>query len=53
MIGWGRTNDSIPIDYWILQNSWGLSWGEGGYFNMKMNDCYINDYVSYAQPKLF
>lgn len=35
LIGWGVSAGS---EYWLLQNSWGTSWGEGGFFRMRLND---------------
>jgi hypothetical protein len=44
VIGWG-TQHNVLIDehgtlasvpYWFCRNSWGSSWGEGGYFKMAM-----------------
>jgi len=35
IIGWGKDKD---VDYWIVQNSWGASWGMDGFFNIDMND---------------
>jgi hypothetical protein len=34
VIGWGVSVTRIP--YWICKNSWGLDWGDRGYFRMAM-----------------
>lgn len=31
MVGYGD-------NYWELKNTWGSSWGEGGYFKLKKSD---------------
>ena len=37
IVGWGKdTIQDEIVDYWIVRNSWGAGWGEGGYFKIAM-----------------
>jgi cathepsin B len=42
IVGWGVEGS---VKYWICANSWGTSWGEKGFFRIKMGDCNIDQAV--------
>jgi len=35
VVGWGTEGS---MDYWIMRNSWGASWGEAGYMRLEIVD---------------
>jgi len=41
----GYNDDDPSNSYWICKNSWGTSWGEDGYFKIKMGVCEIGTWV--------
>lgn len=50
--GWSSTDAGAP--YWIVRNSWGTWWGEGGWFRIVMgvNMLGIESRCDWATPKL-
>jgi cathepsin B len=52
VIGWGTTDENVP--YWIIKNSWGPDWGEGGYGLVIRGDkdLGLEDFAVTASPAL-
>ncbi|KAJ8953148.1 hypothetical protein NQ318_017175 [Aromia moschata] len=51
ILGWG-TDNGVP--YWLIANSWGTGFGEGGFFRILRgsNNCQIESYLSAGNPNI-
>jgi C1A family cysteine protease len=49
ILGWGTDNST---DYWICKNSWGVGWGDSGWFRIEMGDSHIGYEALAYQPKI-
>ena len=49
IIGWGTENG---VDYWLIANSHGTDFREGGFFKMRrgINECNIEETVIAGEP---
>ncbi|XP_060868555.1 uncharacterized peptidase C1-like protein F26E4.3 [Metopolophium dirhodum] len=55
IVGWGEEQQNgKTVKYWIVSNSWGLWWGESGYFRILKgtNECQIEDFVVAAMADI-
>jgi len=46
ILGWGREKiDDVDVEFWVIANSWGPNWGDGGIFRMKIGikECQLED----------
>ncbi|OQV21450.1 Cathepsin B [Hypsibius exemplaris] len=52
IIGWGVDEDS-KLPYWLLANSWGTDWGEGGFARVRrgVNECGIESRINAGMPR--
>jgi len=51
LVGWGTQNTT---DYWLVQNSWGGSWGDAGFFMIKrgVDECFFESQIYAGWPRL-
>jgi hypothetical protein len=52
IVGWGKEKDR---PYWIIRNSWGVEWGDKGYFKMVRgnNNCHLEENCIGMIPDFF
>lgn len=51
VVGWGQ-DDMSGLNYWVVANSWSPSWGDKGYFKIKVGECLFEAQFTLAKPDL-
>jgi cathepsin C len=53
LVGWGE-DEETKEKYWLIQNSWGINWGEHGYFKIKRgtDELHVESMGEIATPGL-
>jgi hypothetical protein len=42
LVGWGN---EAGTDYWIIQNTWGATWNDAGFFRARIGECSLGEWV--------
>jgi len=53
LVGWGE-DEETKEKYWLIQNSWGINWGEEGFFKIKRgtDELHVESMGEIATPAL-
>lgn len=56
IVGWGdEIQAGVSTPFWLIRNSWGKNWGDGGYFRMKrwLPGCELEMNILCGIPEIF
>lgn len=53
LVGYGK-DSATGLDFWVVRNSWGTSWGEAGYIRVRRgtNVCGVETDVGFVKTNL-